>query len=265
MTISYTATVGGKDSVSSLLALIEAGAPRDRIELHHQLVDGPNSSLMDWPVSRSYVEKLGRAFGIPVFNSWREGGMEREMLRNMEKTAPVFWQTVGGAVRSAGGDRGGETTRRKFPQTSANLNVRWCSSYQKIDVFARVITNEERFQNKRILVITGERAEESTSRAAYLEFEPHRTDLRNGVKAQRHVDHVRPIHKWPESKVWELMAKYCINPHPAYWLRIPRQFGHPFHGKLDTLSSANWTLIPRQTGHPVQRKLDTSSAPNWTV
>jgi len=32
-------------------------------------------------------------------------------------------------------------------------------------------------------------------------------------------------------------------------LRIPEQTGQPFHGKLDTDSTANWTLIPRQTGH----------------
>ena len=49
------------------------------------------------------------------------------------------------------------------------------------------------------------------------------------------------------------------------YVRFPRQTGHPFHGKLDTWSSANWTRIPRQTGHPVQRELDTESAPNGTV
>lgn len=220
--VAIVCNSGGKDSMASLLWLIETGFPLSKIELHHQLVDGITSSLMDWPVSRSYVDKVGEAFGIPVYHSWRDGGMEREMCRNKERTAPVSWQTVNGLVRTAGGDRGGETVRRKFPQTSANLNVRWCSAYQKIDVFARVLTNDERFQGKRVLVITGERAEESISRANYLEFEPHRTDLRNGVKNQRHVDHLRPIHKWPESKVWEIMEKHSVNPHPAYWLHYSR-------------------------------------------
>lgn len=213
---------GGKDSLAAMLWLLETGFPKERIELHHQLVDGTTSSLMDWPCSRSYVDKIGEAFGIRVLHSWREGGFEREMCRNSAKTAPVSWQTISGPVRTAGGDRGGETVRRKFPQTSPNLNVRWCSAYQKIDVFARVLTNDERFQNKRILVITGERAEESASRANYLEFEPHRTDLRNGVKFQRHVDHLRPIHKWPESKVWAIIEKHRVNPHPAYWLHYSR-------------------------------------------
>jgi hypothetical protein len=31
-------------------------------------------------------------------------------------------------------------TRLKFPQVSADLNVRWCSAYLKIDVMARVLS-----------------------------------------------------------------------------------------------------------------------------
>lgn len=51
---------GGKDSVSAMLWLLDTGFPADKIELHHQLVDGPDSTLMDWPVSKSYVDMLGR-------------------------------------------------------------------------------------------------------------------------------------------------------------------------------------------------------------
>src|SRR5690606_8974951 len=80
---------GGKDSVASLLALIEAGVPLHKIELHHQCVDGQTSTLMDWPVSTSYVDKLGAAFGLPVIHSWREGGIEKEMNRSGDRTAPV--------------------------------------------------------------------------------------------------------------------------------------------------------------------------------
>lgn len=216
------ANSGGKDSVASLLALLEAGAPRERIELHHQLVDGIDSTLMDWRVSRSYVDKLGEALGIPVYHSWREGGIEREMNRDQERTAPVTWQTPSGQLRTVGGYKGKLDTRRKFPQQSADLRVRWCSAYAKIDICARVLCNEERFQNKRVLVITGERAEESSARANYLEFEPHRTDLRDGIKFQRHVDHARPIHKWTEAQVWAMMQKHRIRPHPAYYLGFSR-------------------------------------------
>lgn len=213
---------GGKDSVASLLLLLEAGVPLHKIELHHQLVDGVTSKLMDWAVSRSYVDKLGAVFGLPVIHSWREGGFEKEMLRNNERTAPVSFYTRDGQIRTVGGDRGNESIRRKFPQVSADLKVRWCSSSLKIDVFARVLTNDDRFQNKRVLVVTGERAEESTARANYATFEPHRADLRDGIKVKRHIDHWRPVHGWMEAQVWEIIKRHRINPHPSYWLGYSR-------------------------------------------
>jgi len=213
---------GGKDSVASLLALIEAGVPLHKIELHHQCVDGQTSTLMDWPVSTSYVDKLGAAFGLPVIHSWREGGIEKEMNRNGDRTAPVSFFTKDGQVRTVGGVRGKESVRRRFPQVSADLKVRWCSSSAKIDVFGMVLTNDPRFQNKRVLVVTGERAEESTNRANYQTFEPHRSDLRDGIKVKRHIDHWRPVHGWTEAQVWEIMKRHRINPHPAYWLGYSR-------------------------------------------
>jgi len=35
----------------------------------------------------------------------------------------------------------------------------------------------------------------------------------------------------------------------AHRMRIPRQAGHRFHGKLDSDSTASWTPIPGQAGH----------------
>jgi 3'-phosphoadenosine 5'-phosphosulfate sulfotransferase (PAPS reductase)/FAD synthetase len=34
----------------------------------------------------------------------------------------------------------------------------------------------------------------------------------------RHEDRWRPVHRWPETKVWEIIEHYSINPHPAYRL-----------------------------------------------
>lgn len=213
---------GGKDSWAALLHLLECGVPREKIELHHQKVDGQGPNFMDWPCSSDYVNKAGAAFGIPVYHSWKEGGFEKEMLKQDEKTAPVSWYTKGGHLRTMGGDRGKVSTRRMFPQTSPDLRVRWCSAYLKIDVFARVLTNDERFQNKRVLVVTGERAEESAARARYATFERHRADLRDGRKVQRHIDHWRPVHGWSEARVWAILEKFRINPHPSYWLGFSR-------------------------------------------
>jgi 3'-phosphoadenosine 5'-phosphosulfate sulfotransferase (PAPS reductase)/FAD synthetase len=209
---------GGKDSIASLLALLEAGVDPSKIELHHQLVDGRESTLMDWPITEGYVRALAKAFNLPLFNSWRVGGIEREMLRSESRTAPVSWETDDGTIRTVGGDGGTLGTRLKFPQVGADLRTRWCSGVAKIDVFARVMTNDPRFQNKRTLVITGERGEESSNRAKYKVFEPHRTDLRNGRKIWRHVDHWRPVHSWTEAMVWNILEKWRVAVHPAYHL-----------------------------------------------
>ena len=104
-----------------------------------------------------------------------------------------------------------------FPQVTANLSQRYCSSSIKIDVASRAMNNQERFKGKRTLVVTGERAEESSARAKYKAFEPHRSHAQC-----RHVDAWRPIHDWPESKVWDIMERYSINPHPAYVLGFGR-------------------------------------------
>jgi len=70
-------------------------------------------------------------------------------------------------------------------------------------------------------VCTGERAQESSSRAKYLSFEPHRTDRRAG-RLGRHVDHWRPVHAWDEKQVWEIMERHSVRPHPAYELGFGR-------------------------------------------
>lgn len=209
---------GGKDSVGCFLHLLDLGVPRDKIELHHHLVDGREGSpLMDWPITEDYCRKFAQAFGVPIFFSWKEGGFEREMLRQSSATAPIKWMSASGEVVQKGGD-GPLGTRRRFPQVSADLSVRWCSSYLKIDVGCRTLTNEPRFQIGKTLVVTGERAEESSARAKYKTFEPHRSDNRHGKLAPRLIDHWRPVHQWDEAAVWDIIARYRVNPHPAYHL-----------------------------------------------
>jgi 3'-phosphoadenosine 5'-phosphosulfate sulfotransferase (PAPS reductase)/FAD synthetase len=211
---------GGKDSLACLLAVIEAlikaGIPLDIVELWHHEIDGrEGSSLMDWPVTRAYCEAVAKAFGLKLYFSWKEGGFEREMLRDNAPTARNMFETPDG-IRYAGGTSSKNNTRRKWPQVSADLSVRWCSSYLKIDVASTAINNQDRFLSKKTLFVTGERAQESSARANYATFEPHRTDRRNGTRKMRHVDHWRPIHSWKEEKVWAIIEKFGVAPHPAY-------------------------------------------------
>lgn len=221
------ATSGGKDSIACILQLLKEGIPAKKIELWHHLIDGrEGSTLMDWPVTESYVKKFAQAFKIKCFFSWKQGGFEREMLRENQRTAPTIFQMPEDdniIECSCGGTRGKKSTRRKFPQVTANLSQRWCSAYLKIDVCTAAINNQKRFLGKRTLVITGERAEESAARANYKIFEPHRSDNRNGKRIQRYVDHWRPVHLWEEKEVWNIIEEFKVNPHPAYklgWSRL---------------------------------------------
>jgi len=219
---------GGKDSLACVLDLLDRGVPKEKIELWHHCIDGrEGSTLMDWPVTEDYCKKVADALGLKIFFSWKVGGFEREMLRENARTAPTSFEKLNDdniiECGLAGGTRGKESTRRKFPQMSASLSTRWCSAYLKIDVCTAAINNQERFLNKRTLVITGERAEESPARANYKTFEPDRSDNRDGKRVVRHVDHLRPVHSWTEREVWDIIEKYKILAHPAYrlgWARL---------------------------------------------
>lgn len=211
---------GGKDSTACLLHLLDLGVPRHKIELWHSLVDGRGgAAFMDWEVTEDYCRKLARAFGIPIYYNWREGGFRREMLRNGTATAPTWYETPDGLHCIGGaGPRG---TRLKFPQVSPNLQVRWCSAYLKIDTASASIRNQKRFYGKRTLVISGERAEESTARANYKFFEPDRADRRNG-KTKRHIDRCRIIHQWTEQDVWGIIQRWGVIAHPCYYIGYGR-------------------------------------------
>lgn len=211
---------GGKDSVACVLHLLEKGVDKNKIELWHHCVDGKEEpeSFMDWPVTEDYCRKFAEKMGLKVKFSWKKGGFKREMLREGQRTAPNIFQDQDDNLIECGGQNGKLSTRRKFPQVSASLSVRWCSAYLKIDVCTMAITNQPRFVGKRTLVVSGERAEESSSRAKYNELEPDRSDRRDGKRVKRHVDHWRPVHKWIESDVWEIFERWNINPHIAYRL-----------------------------------------------
>nr|WP_197463184.1 phosphoadenosine phosphosulfate reductase family protein [Gluconobacter thailandicus] len=205
------AVSGGKDGTACLLALLEADAPVQRIELWHHEVDGAGRSFMDWPSTGPYGEALARDFSLPLYRSWREGGFEREMLRDSAPTAPVVFETPDGIITAGGQGPGG--TRLRFPQVSASL---------KIDVADRALRGQNRFLNRRTLVVTGERAEESPARARYAAFEPHRTDARNGTRRRRHVDHWRPVHAWSEAEVWAILRRWHVTPATPYKIGFSR-------------------------------------------
>lgn len=230
---------GGKDSTACFLHLLDLGIDKDKIELWHHDIDGESEHFFDWPVTKDYCRKFARHFGVKIYFSWKEGGFHRELMRNNQKTAPIFTETPDQGVIKKGGDRGKNSTRRKFPQVSPDLSVRWCSAYLKIDVCSAAIRMQPRFEGKKTIIISGERGEESAARAKYSTHEPDRSDNRGGKRVDRFVDRGRPIRDWRESQVWEIIEKYKVRVHPCYYLGFSRcSCMHCIFGNKDQFASS---------------------------
>jgi 3'-phosphoadenosine 5'-phosphosulfate sulfotransferase (PAPS reductase)/FAD synthetase len=201
---------GGKDSVCTLLWALEH-IPKHKIECWHHLVDGASTGLMDWAITKDYVRQLCKHFQIPIYFSWLSGGIEGEIRReNMPKQTTYFETPTG--IKFSGG-KGKSNTRLKFPAKSSDLRIRWCSSIAKIDVCRIAIANQERFNGKTIVVLTGERREESAKRNRY-----RKTQYYCQPNQRRTVYQHRPILDWNKTQVWAKIGAYKINPHPAYHL-----------------------------------------------
>ena len=237
---------GGKDSTALFLHLLDLGIPKEKIELWHHDIDGGGKTFMDWEITPDYCREFAKAFGVPLYFSWKEGGIEREMLRDEQLTAPIVFEDENWNLQKTGGTTGKLSTRQKFPQISPDLSVRWCSAYLKIDVMSAAIRNQDRFRGIKTIVLSGERGEESPARAKYEILEADRSDLRDGKKYQRYVDRWRPIRDWTEQEVWDIIERYKVRVHPAYylgWGRVSCKFC--IFGNADQFKSAA-TISPDQ-------------------
>lgn len=208
---------GGKDSIAMFLHLLELGVPREKIELHHHDVDGGGDALFDWACTPSYCKEFAQAFGVPLYFSYREGGIAREMYRKNEGLQDVlFQQEINGEFIRAE-SKPGSSTKRMWPAIHADIRYRWCSSVAKIDVFSRMITNQERFKEGYFVICSGERRAESASRAKYNEFEHF-----NNTSKTRRALKWRPVIDWRDQQVWQIIQKHCIQPHPCYMMGFGR-------------------------------------------
>lgn len=240
---------GGKDSVACFLYLLWLGVPRERIELWHNDVDGrEGSTLMDWPCTRGYVEAFARAFGVPVYFSWLKGGFEGELLKENARSQPIVFEAPEGTFEVE--SQGEPNTRLRWPATTANLMVRWCSPSLKIKPAEVALRAQERFNHSRTLFLTGERAQESTARAHYEKFEEHRTFAT--ARKGRYVMAWRAVHGWKRNEVWSIIRHFRVNPHPAYrlgWGRVSCAgciFGSPDQfASLYAVNPSQWWQIAR--------------------
>jgi len=220
---------GGKDSMACVLHLLDKGVPAERIELWHYAIDGRpgEAQFFDWPLTESYCAEFARAFGMRLLFHWKERGFLGEMLRNDQPTAPTTITLGDGATMTVGG-QGPKGKRMAYPQVAASLSARWCSAYLKIDVGKKALANDPRFKAAKILICTGERRQESKNRSLYARIE------RDGsTTLRRRVDQWRPVLDWKEEEVWDIIKRYRVQAHPAYYLGWSRLscmtciFGNP--------------------------------------
>lgn len=105
--------------------------------------------------------------------------------------------------------------RHKFPAKGSTHQGRWCSGNLKAAVQDSVTSNLDKTKNdKKILIVSGERRGESSGRAKYNEMEIHRTNAEK--KAKRLVHQWRPVIDYSEKDVWEVLKRNKANPHPCY-------------------------------------------------
>ncbi len=254
---------GGKDSLACVLHLLDIGFPKEKMELHHQAVDGwpgVDPRFFDWPCTESYCRAVAKALDIPIKFQWREGGFEREINKVDAPLAPLSFELPDGTIGTVGG-KGEPNTRLMFPAAVADLRTRWCSAILKIDVSNSAINNDPRLKEANVLVVTGERRQESNNRARYAQIEEHKSTTRS-----RRVDQWRAIINWREERVWETIERWSINPHPAYFLGWGRVsclsciFGNPDQwASVRQISPEGFAKIlgyERQFGHTIQQSGD---------
>jgi len=105
--------------------------------------------------------------------------------------------------------------RYKFPAKGGTHQGRWCSGNLKAAVQDSVTSNLRKTKSEvKILVISGERRGESSSRSKYNELEIHRTNA--DKKLHRIVHQWRPVIDFTEKDVWEVLKRHKVNPHPCY-------------------------------------------------
>lgn len=246
---------GGKDSTALVLHILDLGVPKEKIELWHHDVEGhsiidamtdkefeifssrpaaeqrelarlwwaldDSPKLFDWDCTPAYCQKFADEMGLPIYFSWKQKGLRGEMMRFNAPPFPTIFETPHG-FRKAGGNTHHRTTRLKFPAKAGLNNGRYCSAIAKIGVCKLAYNNQERFRNSRTLIVTGERAQESSNRSKLKRVERYAS---HGNR-NRHCFQWRAIHSWSEEQVWARIEKglngFSIQAHPAYRMGFGR-------------------------------------------
>ena len=221
---------GGKDSLATLLNLLELGVPRSKIELWHHEVDEPGQPFMDWPCTLGYCRSVAEALDLPLLFSRREGGFLRELHRYHAPASAIRFETIRRdgrivEVLSPSLNRP-SSVERSFPALAGINAGRWCSGILKSDVGKRIFTTDLRYKARgRFLYISGERREEGENKygtpvgqRAFAE----ESELEKGSTRTRRVQRWRAVIDWREKAVWDIIQRWRIRPHVGYELGFSR-------------------------------------------
>lgn len=263
---------GGKDSLACLLYVIECCHslgldPAEVVECWHHSVDGrpwffrgpgepPGTNEFDWPVTEDYCRVVCACLGVPLYFSWRIGGLMGEVLKGGEDdpllktwptdlknlkvkqrrmflerwgkdpvpgarlTAPMIIEMPDRRLVVAGGEgkkKGGEVM--KYTRRSFPVPGGILSGRWCSSV-AKIDVSRSQLRNRDDL--RGKRTlvitgERAEESAARAAYFERELEKALGHAADgRHVERWRPVLKWCEIDVWAIIRRWKIRPHPAY-------------------------------------------------
>lgn len=182
---------GGKDSAALMQWAVD-NFPKDILKCAHAKID------IDWKETIGVVEAQCKHFDLPLVmvEAVDKNGNPKGFLSQL--TSPRIDRKTGA------------TKEYQFP----SMGQRWCTSMLKVgplDKYVRTLRGN-------VLVLIGERKEESSQRA---KLEAWRPDLDNS-KPGRQVVKCSPILDLKEDDVWAIIEKNNIPKHPCYGWGVSR-------------------------------------------
>mgnify|MGYP003629510929 CR=1 FL=1 len=187
---------GGKDSTVLMLEaeIMKAQMPNAKFHYVHAVID------IDWDETMEVVQAQCDHFGVELIT-----------VQAVDKKG-----NKKGFIDQLLSPRVNRKTKEVGEYLVPNMANRWCTSILKtgpIDKFARTLKGN-------VLVMIGERAQESRQRAA---LESWRPDDKNTLKdGSRNVVKFSPILDMPETEVWNLINANAIPTHPCYSWGVSR-------------------------------------------
>jgi 3'-phosphoadenosine 5'-phosphosulfate sulfotransferase (PAPS reductase)/FAD synthetase len=182
---------GGKDSAVLMKCAVD-NFPREKIVCVHAKID------IDWDETLGVVREQCVHFGLPL-----------EVVSAVDKNGDEQ-----GFLSILTGPRVDRKTKHNKENEFPSMSARWCTSRLKtgpLDKFSRQFKG-------RVLVLIGERREESTQRA---KLEAWRPDEKNSVEG-REVVKFSPLLDLKESEVWAIIEADNIPRHPCYSWGVSR-------------------------------------------